>query len=351
MKKNFAVEAWRFIFCIIICLYHFLGYGGAQEAGMPFKGGYLAVEFFFIVSGFLLMQHFEQKASTEDFLRPEKAAAEYFGKKYLRLFPHHAFTLIILAVLCLTMVGYSVTKVVTVGFWEFFMLGQFGFGAKSMINTPAWYVSALLIASFVIYYLLLRNRQRFLYFFAPALICIIYAQFFQSADFLNQNLTCKFLVCNGVFRALAGMSLGCLCYLAYIRLKPVLQGRFGFCSSILELGIFALFLRIIYHGGYTHWDFLVLPLMAVFVTSIFLGNSILSRLLNNRLSAYLGKLSYAVYLNQGIFTVIAIMRFSGYDYWQAAGAYLAAVVVFSVLSTWLVEKAVKLIASCRKAKA
>jgi len=312
---------------------------------MPFKGGYLAVEFFFIVSGFLLMQHFERKAMEKDFLNPEKSAAAYLGKKYLRLFPHHTFSLIVLSIVCLTIVGYSFQKVATVGFWEFFMLGQFGFGSKSMINTPAWYVSALLTASFLLYYLLLKNRQRFIYFFAPAMILIIYAQFFQSADFLNQNLNCQFIVCNGVFRALAGMSLGCLCYKAYLRLCPLVQGRFRLCSTILELGIFALFIRIIYHGGYNSWDFLVPPVMAVFVISIFLGNSFLSRILNNRFSGYLGNLSYAVYLNQGIFTAVFIMRFSGYDYWGAALAYLAAVVLFSVCSTWFVERAAGLISS------
>ena len=49
-KKIISVEAMRFIFMLIICLWHYQGPSGI------FSHGYLGVEFFFILSGILIYQ-------------------------------------------------------------------------------------------------------------------------------------------------------------------------------------------------------------------------------------------------------------------------------------------------------
>ena len=57
MKKNYTIEFYRFIAIIFIAIFHF----GIQYIGdfhWP-KGGYLGVEFFFILSGFFLMKESE----------------------------------------------------------------------------------------------------------------------------------------------------------------------------------------------------------------------------------------------------------------------------------------------------
>lgn len=52
-KKNGAIEFYRFLFSCIIYVLHFRGYGNFEKGDGVFYGGYLAVEFFFIVSGAL----------------------------------------------------------------------------------------------------------------------------------------------------------------------------------------------------------------------------------------------------------------------------------------------------------
>lgn len=54
-KRNGMIDFMRFVFCILIVLEHSELFRGRMLAG------YIGVEFFFIVSGWLLMQHIEQK--------------------------------------------------------------------------------------------------------------------------------------------------------------------------------------------------------------------------------------------------------------------------------------------------
>lgn len=50
-QRNTYIDFLRVLFCIFICLYHW-------NKG-HFGGGYLGVDFFFILSGFYMMQGFE----------------------------------------------------------------------------------------------------------------------------------------------------------------------------------------------------------------------------------------------------------------------------------------------------
>lgn len=61
-QKNGAIEFYRFLFSMIIGLLHFRGYGKLPK-NTAFNGGYLGVEFFFIVSGYFLMKQYEKESN------------------------------------------------------------------------------------------------------------------------------------------------------------------------------------------------------------------------------------------------------------------------------------------------
>ena len=65
-ERNGKIELLRFIFALVVALFHL---GGNEKFGHEMmKTGYLAVEYFFIVSGYLLVGSVErlQKAENED---------------------------------------------------------------------------------------------------------------------------------------------------------------------------------------------------------------------------------------------------------------------------------------------
>lgn len=53
--RNAAMDFYRFIFAVVICILHIKEYAGVKP--YPMSGGYLAVEFYLVLSGYLLMQH------------------------------------------------------------------------------------------------------------------------------------------------------------------------------------------------------------------------------------------------------------------------------------------------------
>ncbi len=68
--RNYALDFYRFLFSCVICIMHFTAYMDFGDAHAPFCGGYLAVEFFFIVSGYMLMRHVEREKKKPVLYRP-----------------------------------------------------------------------------------------------------------------------------------------------------------------------------------------------------------------------------------------------------------------------------------------
>ena len=74
--KNRAIEFYRFVFAIVICMHHIRGTVTSSGRFSNFFGaGYLAVDLFFMVSGYLLAAHYDNH-------REEDAALEPGGQRY-----------------------------------------------------------------------------------------------------------------------------------------------------------------------------------------------------------------------------------------------------------------------------
>ncbi len=71
--RNYTIEFWRFVFASLVFYLHYEVYiymHWASVSGIPgmtrmFEGAYVAVEFFFILSGFLLARSAEKKGLGE----------------------------------------------------------------------------------------------------------------------------------------------------------------------------------------------------------------------------------------------------------------------------------------------
>ena len=98
-KKNAriaSVEFWRFLFTVLVMLYHLEIY---YTSGKLFPSGTSAVEFFFVLSGFLIAlsaghwfeKHPEPLSAKEAGIR----ATQFVWKKIKALFPVIVMTLII----------------------------------------------------------------------------------------------------------------------------------------------------------------------------------------------------------------------------------------------------------------
>lgn len=337
--RNYAIEFYRFLFSLAVCVFHFRKYAPpSRTLGFPFDSGYIAVEFFFLLSGIFLAQSAQRK---QDLSLREKADASigYFFQRYRRLYPHYLFT-----ILCMAVIRIFVIKNLTVGKWlstgisEILMIQSAGTGKQ--LSFVFWFSSAMIMASFLCYFLRVWNASVCNIFF-PFVSVGIYSSLLQKYASFNVTFSFSFLFSDGFWRALAGIMLGCMCYevIRYLK-KYDLTGRKKL-FTVIEILLLSTILVLLYLPRYREKNYTLLLLFAAFLVIIFSQTSYLTDLLNNRFSQYLGKISYAVYLNQIPAYTVIFSRFPADENTSMLWAtviYLAIVICLSVFTTWLMDK-------------
>lgn len=99
------------------------------------------------------------------------------------------------------------------------------FGSGKHLSAVMWYVSALLIVSILVYYLLVKNKKLFSYIIAPISALLIYSYFYQSRGMLGGGGLEQTLDRSGWILARMGrdlLGLRCLQYI-YIYMQRHLQ--------------------------------------------------------------------------------------------------------------------------------
>lgn len=152
MSRKLSIEALRFFFCIIVCIWHF----GAKPNGLLYHG-YLAVEFFFILSGYLLYASFLHN--------PKRSIFEYVYGRIKRFYPRIILALVPLLVLKASEIMNDPYRLVN----EILFvrdLGIFGGG----VNDPAWYINILVVGGGILFAFLKNNERATVTIILPLII-------------------------------------------------------------------------------------------------------------------------------------------------------------------------------------
>ncbi len=177
-KRNGKIDILRFVFAIVIMLHH-LGKRIPlfDFAGLSFRlvntgGGYVVV-FFFLTSGYLIVKSSKKVQCNKDLTSIAHATTTYLWKRY------KGFLVWFLPAFVLNMIwdcmNYGLIEMLKHTFYNIpnlFMLQRIGFGYAEIYKNgyfvnAAWYLSALLICSMIIYPLLLWNKDFFNRILAP----------------------------------------------------------------------------------------------------------------------------------------------------------------------------------------
>lgn len=292
------------------------------------------------------MQHFKYKNHSRQM--PVAIAWDYTIGRYWRLLPAYLFAFLISILLGISLAEkISGDVFVNNSIWELSMLEGFGIG-ENLVVGPGWFCSSMLIAGFIIYFLLEKNEKNYLQLISPIAFMIIFAWMFRTFGHLNRWLQYDSFISTGTLRGFAEMGLGCLCFKIFVRLKDELTGKYKILSSIIEICCISYIAYIIFKCGMTEADFVCVIVMAVLITSFFVGNSFLAKVLNNEISGYLGKISMAIYLNHMALAKVNWNLLLGIEWKYSFICYLLIVVVFSCISTEFVNS---ILCQLRKMKA
>ncbi len=172
--KNGYIELCRFLFCVMIVIHH---NAVDFENGTVLPSGFVAVEFFFFISGAMAMRHIAKEKG--EISQKMRYAVDYTLTKIRRVFPYAACgTLIAYIWRIISVRNFSADMVheLAVLPFELFFLPMGGVVSARLdryMNAPLWYVSAMMFTLPLIVYLCLKAEDAFRHYivwFVPVLI-------------------------------------------------------------------------------------------------------------------------------------------------------------------------------------
>ncbi|MFD0751299.1 acyltransferase family protein [Mucilaginibacter calamicampi] len=288
VKRFLALDGFRGICAIVVVVYHTHVLGTFTE-WIFFRNGSLFVDFFFILSGFVLCHSYGQRLFNKTVFK------QFLISRTFRLFPLHLFMLLVFILFetgksVAQSKGYNFTTPSFSGvndeseiFFNLFLLQSWLSNASIYsFNYPSWSIS-------VEYYT----------YIILGLILFIVPAFRTTIFFIIVALT-FFLMFNGSHllkdEAVGGLFCffsGCLCYLLYLRIKDALLSKTSY--NFLEI-ISLSALVLIFEMNIDHKNIVVSFLFMIIILIFSFEGGIISAILKSKPVGYLGKLSYSIYL-------------------------------------------------------
>lgn len=383
-KKNSAIEIWRFFFAIAIVGYHIgvifpMAYIPDKMVASNWMAGAGEVLFVFtLTSGYFMMSHFKRKKEDKEDTKKTAStkAWEYFWSRVKGLIP-----VLILGII-LGIISYSyyysasitdILKNVINGLWEFLGFYSLGFTAAfGQSNGALWFISALIICSFILYFLLCYKEELtvgllvpFIFFFFEGWWCktgirasqvafsTIGGNYYPAASSVSGSSSTAGMLGfnNGLLFVLVGLCGGILIYFLVNKLK---EKNFSKTQKIL-LSIFNLICAIALvtytinptaFGDITFDRMTVHLLCMIVVTLTLLQKDYIAEGLNSTLTSkvfnYLGSLSLYVYMLHIPIVYFLVKLFGQVSYSWASIFWPVSIisVLLSVLTKYIFDETV-----------
>ena len=306
INKNGKIEFLRFFFCLMILFFH----AGKAVFGTPdmtkvsisfFWHGAIAVEFFFLVSGYLMAKNAYKKQKDLSKTSITKESIKFIYNKYKSIFFYHILAFIfafivysfIYAESIFDPIRYLVESIPSI------LLIQMSGVPGLWINHIEWYISAMMISMMFLYPIILKYYNKFIKIIAPVISVVLLAGMFYATGKLTGVKTMIFFVYKSLFRAIADIAIGAIIFeIVRILNKRKFTKKQKILLTIIEfLSYLGIVLFIIFTLPY-EFEFIALALCAVGVTLSFSDITYGQDEFNKEFIYKLGSYSLPIYLCQ-----------------------------------------------------
>ena len=345
--KNGRVEFLRFIFALTILFFHIhrrFAVDGKISIGIKglyfFNQAHIGVEFFFLVSGYLLAANsFSKRNLPTDNIGTE--TAQMIWGKIKKIFPYHLFA----TGLTIIVNAYFLESTAKARFTYFidswaslFFLQVFGFDS-TWANKLTWYLDVWLMVTFIFWYFLRKHYDTFVKIVCPLLALFILGYLGHEYNSLMgvDTWTGHFYKC--FLRGLSEMALGCSAYSVTRVLNKINFTKAGKAIlGVIEFGCYLLSILYCMTTVDLKYGFILLFVLCVGLILTFSDvNS--SEFFNRPFFYWCGKMSLLIYLNQ--FYAIRLVQSLLPDFSFAEKALLCIIITF--VGAFLCDKFVELL--------
>lgn len=321
MKKNrnVLVELARFLFSILVVGYH-VQMSMNNDIADIFENGALAVEFFFLISGYFLARSIEKINANENRRNTAIETAKFMKNKVKGILPTHITAIIAVIIVILVFDLTNAGNLLLKGLPSVFLLqgGALWYnGYADALIVPEWYLSSMLISMLFMFPigLLLRKKLKG-YWVTLIVLCVVAipALAFGLPFGFNTNLVyylrawgemcvgmfayyLSILIANHEFKKPAAITLKVVELFGYgapiiLGIVPISANLQPVCMVVTVVGVFA----------------------AISITFANKGVSITNEKLS-KLFAYLGSISLAIYLFHPVIITLLDYAYIGCAQW------------------------------------
>ena len=276
-NKTVSIEALRFVFMVVIAVWHFSRIN-------PFTHGYIAVDFYFLLSGYLLYG---------SYVRHKYDALKYTVEKLKRFYPEYFLVFVIAFLMklnlllrdsdALTLFLNAISEGLLIN-----SVGVFGGG----VNPASWYISVLMVGGGILYAVLHWNKKVALSIVFPLLVLLSYTYLLGFNGSLEQFANDGF-ISQCLLRCMAGMALGAVLAAFKERCSESLAKK----RLVLDVAcLLAVVIVCIVLFSVKHYDRFALLAFSMLIISCFVPSTLINRIFKYSLWVKLGGITFEMLL-------------------------------------------------------
>ena len=266
---------------VIIVIYHYYLARLGWDSDFYFRGGYLCVDAFFVISGFLLAGMILSMPRNTSFL-------SWLKRRMRSIYPCYAVALFFAFAVKSYFGGLPDTHEIASLFEEVFMIHEWGIvQSNQYYNGATWYISAMMFVSCAYFILVKRftpqNRERIIAS-VSALCFSVMIMYFGN---IHVHGIGKGFIPKGIIRGFSGMGIGWQLFVFRDKINLKYPGAL-FALSVIMITVICLYAKDSYS------DILIYPATALaLVSSQYIA---VKSPAVQRAMIFSGRMSYALYL-------------------------------------------------------
>ena len=344
-RHNGNISIWKFIFALLILVHHCIYLYGYHSK--LFVAASIGVEFFFIVSGYLLAKKVYQEDLHKDKRTLYQATLQYIFKKIKSFLPYLLFAYFIYVLIDIIFTSHGLTYWLQT-LYSISLIQMAGTNEPSFVSA-FWYLSGLILGMSIIYPLLKTYKKNFSCLWAPIIAIFILGFLLHPINgryYLRTYSHWYGFAYVGMLRAIMELLLGVIAYELCEKIKTIKFSKIGsLILSLIQIGCFGLVIIANSLWDKRSLDGIYILLILIGVIIGFSENTLFFEKCNNKIFYYLEKLSLPIFLNTFIFQIIlSYLKLADViNIWYVVLLNIVLTILFAIFELWILPYILKLL--------